>query len=185
MAVHSIFEFRDSNYVSIEGNVRQPGNIPWRENLSLKDVLLATGGISELGDSSTIEISSRIKNANVDKANHREARIFTINLNSENHNGQDVILKPYDLIIVKTLPGYGKQRTVLVLGEVKSPGRTALEKSGDKISDVLKRVGGFKASADSSSITIRRSIKSSLTIAETDRLMRVISGLIPLREAAE
>jgi protein involved in polysaccharide export with SLBB domain len=179
VAVHSIFEFQDSNYVSIEGNVRKPGSIPWRENLSLQDVLLSVGGISEFGDSSTIEISRRIKNANVDKANHSESRIFNINLTQKANNRQDVILQPYDLIIVKTLPGYSSQRTVLVLGEVKSPGRYGLEKSGDKISDVLKRVGGFKASADSSSITIRRSIKSSLTIAEREKLFQRILNINP------
>jgi len=179
VAVHSIFEFHDSNYVSIEGNVRKPGNIPWRENISLRDILLSAGGISEFGDSSTIEISRRIKNANVDKANHNESRIFNINLNQNSNSGQDVILQPYDLIIVKTLPGYSPQRTVLVLGDVKSPGRYGLQKSGDKISDVLKRVGGFKASADSSSITIRRSIKSNLTVAEREKLFQRILNISP------
>jgi protein involved in polysaccharide export with SLBB domain len=179
VAVHSIFEYRDTNYVSIEGNVRKPGNIPWRENLTLRDVLLSVGGISEFGDSSTIEISRRIKNADVDKANHNESKIFNINLAEKNNNTGDVILQPYDLIIVKTLPGYSSQRTVLVLGEVKSPGRYGLAKSGDKISDVLKRVGGFKASADSSSITIRRSIKSSLTIAEREKLFQRILNINP------
>lgn len=179
VAVHSIFEFQDTNFVSIEGNVRNPGNIPWRENLSLRDVLLSVGGISEFGDSSTIEISRRIKNANVDKANHNESRIFNINLAQKNNGGQDVILQPYDLIIVKTLPGYSNQRTVLVLGEVKSPGRYGLERSGDKISDVLKRVGGFKASADSSSITIRRSIKSSLSTSEREKLFQRVLNINP------
>ncbi|MGN6195909.1 MAG: SLBB domain-containing protein, partial [Ginsengibacter sp.] len=178
VAVHSIFEFQDSNYVSIEGNVRKPGNIPWRKNLTLRDVLLATGGISEFGDSSTIEISRRIKNANVDKANHTESRIFNLNLSVQT-NGEDVVLQPYDLIIVKALPGYSAQRTVLVLGEVKSPGRYGLQKSGDRISDVLKRVGGFKASADSSSITIRRSIKSNLTVAEREKLFQRILNINP------
>ena len=179
VAVHSIFEFTDSNYVSIEGNVRKPGSIPWRENLTLRDVLLSVGGISEFGDSSTIEISRRIKNVNVDKANHSESRIFNINLSKTGTEGQDVVLQPYDLIIVKTLPGYSSQRTVLVLGEVKSPGRYGLERSGDKISDVLKRVGGFKASADSSSITIRRSIKSSLSVTEREKLFQRILNINP------
>lgn len=179
VAVHSIFEFTDSNYVSIEGNVRKPGSIPWRENLTLRDVLLSVGGISEFGDSSTIEISRRIKNVNVDKANHSESRIFNINLTKTGTEGQDVVLQPYDLIIVKTLPGYSSQRTVLVLGEVKSPGRYGLERSGDKISDVLKRVGGFKASADSSSITIRRSIKSSLSVTEREKLFQRILNINP------
>jgi protein involved in polysaccharide export with SLBB domain len=178
VAVHSIFEFQDSNYVAIEGNVRKPGNIPWRQNLTLRDVLLGTGGISEFGDSSTIEISRRIKNANVDKANHTESRIFNINLTAQT-NGEDVILQPYDLIIVKALPGYSAQRTVLVLGEVKSPGRYGLQRSGDRISDVLNRVGGFKASADSSSITIRRSIKSNLTVAEREKLFQRILNINP------
>ncbi len=179
VAVHSIFEFNDKNSVSIEGNVRKPGLVPWRENLSLRDLLLAAGGISESGDSSTIEISRRMRNANVEKANHNESRIFNINLTNNNEHPEDVLLEPYDIIIVKTLPGYITQRTVLVLGEVKSPGRYGLQKSGDKISDILKRVGGFKASADSSSITIRRSIKSNLTVAEREKLFQRILNIDP------
>ncbi len=44
VAIHSIFEFQDSNYVTIEGNVRKPGNVPWRENFFLSDLLITAGG---------------------------------------------------------------------------------------------------------------------------------------------
>ncbi len=179
VSVHSIFEFNDSSYVSIEGNVRKPGLILWRKNMSLRDLLLTAGGISEFGDSSTIEISRRIRNANVGIANHDESRIFNINLANNNEHSEDVLLHPYDIVIVKTLPGYSPQRTVLVLGEVKSPGRYGLEKSGDRISDLLKRVGGFRASADSTSITIRRSVKSNLTTAEREKLFQRILNINP------
>jgi len=179
IAVHSIFEFQDSNYVTVEGNVRKPGMVPWRENIFLRDVLLSAGGVSQFGDSATIEISRRIRNANVDKANHNESRIFNIDLTGKNDAAQDVLLQPYDLVIVKSLPGYSPQRTVLVLGEVKSPGRYGLQKSGDRITDVLQRVGGFKASADSSSITIRRSIKSNLTASEREKVFQRILNINP------
>lgn len=179
VSVHSIFEFSDSSYVSIEGNVRKPGSIRWRKNISLRDVLLASGGISEFGDSSTIEISRRIRDANVEKANHNESRIFNINLNNNEEHSEDVLLQPYDLIVIKTLPGYNPQRTVLILGDVKSPGRYGLQKSGDRISDLLERTGGFKASADSSSITIRRYIKSTLTTAEREKLFQRILNIDP------
>jgi protein involved in polysaccharide export with SLBB domain len=179
VAIHSIFEFNDSSYVSVEGNVRKPGVIRWRENMSLRDLLLTVGGISEFGDSSTIELSRRLRNANVDKTNHNESRIFTINLADQNSHPEDVVLQPYDIIIVKTLPGYSAQRTVLILGDVKSPGRYGLQKSGDKIGDLINRVGGFKASADSSSITIRRNIKSSLTIVEREKLFQRILNINP------
>ena len=179
VAVHSIFEFTDSSYVSIEGNIRKPGPIQWRENLSLRDLLLSVGGISEFGDSSNIEITRRIRNANVDIANHNESRIFNVNLSNNNERPEDVLLEPYDIVIVKSLPGYSPQRTVLVLGEVKSPGRYGLQKSGDKISDVLERVGGFKASADSSSITIRRVVKSNLSTVEREKLFQRILNISP------
>ena len=179
VAVHSIFEFNDSSNVSIEGNVRKPGLILWRENMSLRDLLLTAGGISEFGDSSTIEISRRIRNADVGIANHNESQVFNIDLTSNNQHSEDVLLQPYDIVIVKTLPGYSPQRTVLVLGEVKSPGRYGLEKSADRISDVLQRVGGFKASADSTSITIRRSIKSNLTTTEREKLFQRILNINP------
>jgi protein involved in polysaccharide export with SLBB domain len=180
VAIHSIFEFQDSNYVSIEGNVRKSGIVGWLKNFSLRDLLLTAGGISEFGDSSNIEISRRIRNADINKADHNESEVFNIDLTDKNSSpGQDVLLQPYDIIVVKKLPGYTTQRTVLVLGDVKSPGRYALEKSGDKISDILKRAGGFKASADSSAITIRRSIKSDLTVEEREKLFQRILNINP------
>jgi len=175
--VHSIFDFTDKNYITVEGNVRRPGTIPWRENFTLHDLLLSVGGLTESGDSSNIEISRRIRNANINKVNHNESLVFDINLASDNDSLKKAYLQPYDIIIVKTLPGYTNQRSVLVLGEVKSPGRYSLEKSGERISDVIKRVGGFKASADSASITIRRSIKSNLTIQERENLFQRILNI--------
>ncbi len=177
--IHSIFDFRDNNYVTVEGNVRKPGEIPWRENFTLHDLLLSVGGLTESGDSTNIEISRRIRNANVDKANHNESSVFSIDLSDKNIQKNNVYLQPFDMVIVKTLPGYTIQRSVLVLGEVKSPGRFGLEKSGDRISDVLKRVGGFKASADSTSITIRRNIKSNLTIEEKEKLFQRVLNIDP------
>jgi len=177
IAIHSIFEFNDNYFVSIEGNIRNPGLVKWRENLSLRDLLLSSGGLTEFGDSSNIEISRRIKNVNVDEANHDETEIFKVNLASKNGQLKDVYLQPFDMVIIKTLPGYSTQRTVLVTGEVKSPGRYSLQKSGDKISDIIKRVGGFKASADSSAITIRRNAKSNLTVGEREKLFQRILNI--------
>lgn len=174
VAVHSIFEFNDVNYVSAEGNLRKPGRLQWRSNMTLKDALLEVGGISELGDSSNIEISRRIKNVNVEKLNHNETQLIHIDLSDNTVNPSDVQLQPYDIIMVKNMPGYVAQRSVLVLGEILSPGKYGLQKSGDKISDVFLRTGGFKASADSSSITIRRSVRSTLTLEEREQMFRRI-----------
>ena len=175
VAVHSLFEFQDSNYITVEGNVRIPDRVRWRKNLSLRDLLLASGGISESGDSTNIEISRRIRNANIDKVNHNETQVITVDLTSKDY--RDVILEPSDMVIVKKLPGYSTQRTVLILGAVESPGKYALENSEDKISNIVNRAGGFIASADSNSISIRRRIKSNLTKEEKEALFQRILNI--------
>ncbi len=177
--VHSIFDFNDKNYISVEGNVRKPGMVQWRENMTLHDLLLSVGGFTESGDSSNIEIARRIKDANITKANHSESELFNIDLTSQAEAQKSFYLQPFDMVIIKTLPGYSQQRSVLVLGEVRSPGRYGLEKSGDRISDVIERTGGFKASADSTSITIRRNIKSNLTIQEKEQLFQRVLNIDP------
>jgi protein involved in polysaccharide export with SLBB domain len=177
--IHSIADFADKNYITVEGNVRTPGVVQWRENFTLHDLLREVGGLTESGDSSNIEISRRIRNANINKANHNESQVFNIDLSNEDITSNNIKLEPFDMVIVKTLPGYIQQRSVVILGEVKSPGRYGLEKSGEKISDVIKRTGGFKASADSTSITIRRSTKSNLTVEEKQSLFQRILNINP------
>ncbi len=176
VAIHSIFDFKDNAYVVVQGEVRKPGNIVWRENLSLRDVILNARGINNFGDSTNIEISRRILRVNTNQLNHDESQVFSVNLKDpENH--EDVILQPYDIIFIKNKSGYTIQRSILVLGEVKSPGRYGLIKSGDRISDVINRTGGFKASADSSSLTIRRAVKNTLTTAEREKLFQRILNI--------
>ena len=149
----------------------------WRQNMSLQDLMLEAGGVKETGDSAIVEISRRLQTADVGTTNYAEAETFTMSITKDNNLTKDIILKPFDLVIVKNLPGFIPQRTVMVFGDVKIPGRYGLQKSGDRITDIIKRVGGFKASADSSSITIRRSIKSNLSITEREAIFQRLLNL--------
>jgi protein involved in polysaccharide export with SLBB domain len=177
--IHSVLDFSDSSNINVEGIVRHPGTIPWRKNLTLNDALMSVGGIAEGGDSSNIEITRRILNADVEKSNYIESKVLVINIGKNNIEAGDIPLSPYDLVIVKMKPGYSAQRTVLVTGEIKSPGRYGLELNQERLSDLLKRVGGFKASADSSTITIRRSNKSNLTTEEKEKLFQRVLNINP------
>jgi protein involved in polysaccharide export with SLBB domain len=58
---------------------------------------------------------------------------------------------------VYSLPGYEKQRTVKVEGEVLYPGYYTIRKKDEKISDIISRAGGLSASADADGGTLRRS----------------------------
>jgi protein involved in polysaccharide export with SLBB domain len=58
-------------------------------------------------------------------------------------------------------------------------GKYGLENSEEKISEIIQRTRGFKASADSSSITIRRISKSNLTKEEKANLFQRILNINP------
>ena len=63
--VHSIFEFIDKNFCFCRRQCEKaPGTVEWRGNLTLRDLLLSVGGLTESGDSTNIEISRRLNNAN-------------------------------------------------------------------------------------------------------------------------
>ena len=164
--INSIFDFKDNVHVNVDGNVKNPNLINWREGLTLRDVILLCGGLSELGDSNNIEVSRRIKNANVDQINHLETEKIATNL-SEN-----ISLQPYDYIIVKPIVGYVNQRSIIINGDVKLPGKYILQKSEERILDIINRAKGFRASADSSSITIRRKIKNNSSLKDREILFQ-------------
>lgn len=177
LVINSIFYYQDKSVVYTSGELRNPLDVPWRDNLTLKDVLFASGGITGAGDSSNIEISRRIKNANVEDADHSESTVLKVNLLQKVN--QDVVLQPYDLIIVRKKPGYIDQRAVLVEGEVLRPGRYTLERSSSSIRDIILKTGGFKASADSVSITIRRFNNTGLNQEERSNIIQRTLNINP------
>lgn len=165
--IYSQFDFKDKQFVTIQGKVRIAGLVTWRSNFTLRDLLLESGGVSESGDSSNIEISRRKKAADFSEIQYKETETYIIDISD---SFSDFQLQPYDIVTVKVIPGVISQRTVVVMGDVQVPGKYNLQKSGDRISDIIRRVGGFRPSADSSSLTIRRTRKSSMTIEEREVL---------------
>lgn len=171
--INSLFDFRDSLYVSLGGYVNLAKRVFWRENLSLFDAIMEAGGIRNPGDSNRIEISRRVLNVDVAQKNHAESQTLFRSLHD------NVALMPYDYIFVRNSPGFVDQRTILISGEVRFPGNYILEKSSERLSDLFRRCGGFKASADSISITVRRKSKSSLNRAERERLFQRLLDINP------
>ena len=178
VTIYSIFDLKTNAEVSIEGFVARPGKFRWAENLSLSDVILAAGGVTEAGDTANIEIARRIETIDYSKLNHIQTEILTIDL-SQSNGSTDVRLHPYDVINIRQRPGFLSQRTVFLEGMIVNPGRYTLKMSNEKIADVLKRAGGFRPNADTSALLIRRLSKKSQTQEERER---TFSKLLKIKE---
>jgi protein involved in polysaccharide export with SLBB domain len=169
VTIYSVFDLSNPINISIDGNVKRPGTYRWAQHLTLQDVLLTAGGLTEAGDNTNIEIARRINNINLSELNHIQTEIIVVDI-STNSTANDMVLQPYDAINIRQKVGYTKQRTILIDGMVISPGRYTLAMSGDKISDVIKRSGGFRANADTTALVIKRISKKGQTLDEREKV---------------
>jgi protein involved in polysaccharide export with SLBB domain len=176
--VYSIFDLENDASISIEGDVNRPGKYRWAENLTLRDMLLTAGGVTESGDTRNIEIARRIDNVNLTSLNHIQTEIINVNL-SDSLSITDIILKPFDVINIRQKPEFTKQRIVFVEGMVINPGRYTLQMSGDKISDVLQRAGGFRANADTTALIIKRISKRTQTPDDREKVFSKLLNIKP------
>jgi protein involved in polysaccharide export with SLBB domain len=169
ITIYSIFDLMNKNMVSVDGLVKKPGTYRWAENMTLRDVVLMAGGFTEGADMKNIEISRRIENIKLTQLNHVQTEIIMVDL-GDTIQQKDVVLNPFDAINIRQQAGYTNQRTVFVEGMVINPGRYTLKMSGDKISDLIKRAGGFTANADTTAIVIKRIAKRTQSVEERKKV---------------
>lgn len=135
-------DLRERYTVEIDGEVNQPGQYDYFENMRVQDLVLLANGYREGAARQKIEISRRLS-AGGDTISY--AVIKDISLD----NPQDLLfeLKPFDMVSVRRLPVYKEQIKVSVEGEVLYPGTYTLSGKNERLSDIINRAGGLKSSA--------------------------------------
>jgi protein involved in polysaccharide export with SLBB domain len=140
--VPSIYDLREEYYVLISGEVNRPGAFAFGENMKVGDLVLRAGGFKESATASQIEIARRVK----DDVSGKLAEIFHIDISRDlkiTGENADMILKPFDHVIIRRSPGFQRERLVSVEGEVFYPGEYAISNASERVSDLLKRAGGM------------------------------------------
>jgi len=155
--ISSIFELRDRYTVAINGEVRIPGIFAYADSMKVADLIIKAGGLAEGASTKRIEVARRIYNADEQSKTAHIANVFSVNVNGDLKPGDaDFTLQPFDVVSVYSLPGFEKQRTVKVEGEVLYPGVYTIKEKDEKISDLVKRAGGFTAFADVDGASLKR-----------------------------
>ncbi|EHQ24221.1 SLBB domain-containing protein [Mucilaginibacter paludis] len=155
--ISSIFDLRDNYTVTINGEVRKGGIFAYADSMSVEDLVIQAGGFTESASPKRIEVARRINYSDPNEKNSPIASVSIINVD-ENFklNSKPFVLHPFDVVSIYSLPGYQKQKTVKVEGEVLYPGSYTISSKNEKISDLLKRAGGLTASADVEGGTLKR-----------------------------
>lgn len=161
--VSSVSELRDSQFVSVTGEVRRNGNFKYAENMTLKDLVLVAGGFTDAAIPQRIQVGRRIKKDTFSVADVQISEILDINSANElDTKAGDIKLQPYDAVIVRRNPGFQQQVNVRVEGEVVFPGPYVLQNKNERVSDVIKRAGGLTLQAYEQGVFISRINKKSI-----------------------
>lgn len=157
VTITSIFDMRDEYKVSIQGEVREPGDFDYAKQMHLEDLIQMAGGFKEGATPTRIEISRRVKNSDANSASARTAEIFVVNVdqNLKLLNTQ-FILEPFDIVSVRNAEGYTVQRQVKLEGEVLYPGTYTINRKDERISDIIKRAGGLTTAAYAEGASLKR-----------------------------
>ena len=155
--------YKEEYFVTIQGEVRKPEKYPYFENQTVKDLIFAAGGFTDGSSVDRIEIASRIDLNKYDSKSNEIAQV--ININSEKEldlKGKDIKLKPWDIVTIRTKPGYKSQVRVRIEGEVLYPGYYVLASKDEKVSSLLSRSGGLTHLAFLKGVSISRINKTNI-----------------------
>lgn len=146
--VQSIFDLREEFTVSIEGEVQSPDDFPYAEGMTVEDLIYLADGFKETAAKSFVEVARRIVSPRDD--NRFTAELFNFPISSDltlDEVDANFVLEPFDLVVIRKSPYYQEQEVVEVEGEVLYPGKYVLNTKTERISDLIKRAGGFTEDA--------------------------------------
>jgi polysaccharide export outer membrane protein len=170
--VFSVSEFRPKRYVAINGAVRKSGQFPYREGMTIRDLVLLSGGL----DQSAYLNEAEVARLPEDRTGGVTARTFRVPLDSSyifergpdgkylgppglpapSGPNPDVVVQPYDNVLIMRQPNWELQRTAVVAGEVRYPGRYSLKTKTEKITDLIERAGGLTTDAYANGVVFYR-----------------------------
>jgi protein involved in polysaccharide export with SLBB domain len=157
VVISSIFDLRDQYYVSVLGEVRQPGYYDYRDSLTLQDAILQAGGFTDAAFPQRIEVARLIRRDSLTAQDVRASTIIEVkDITDISATHNNAYLQPSDVITVKRKPGFLAFQSVTVSGQLQYPGPYVLEKREERVSDLIRRAGGFTPEANLEGAYIKR-----------------------------
>ena len=172
VTVFSTTTFRPNRFITIAGAVRTPGQIPFRDGMTIRDAVLLADGLQEGASLNDAEVARLPENRAagvtavtqlvvLDSTYLFERRADGRFLGPPGVAGlpamaPEITLQPYDAVLIKRQPEWQLQQTVVVTGEVKFPGDYSLTNKTQRLSDIIAHAGGLTTSAYADGIVFVR-----------------------------
>lgn len=144
--VFSFLNREGCDSVFVYGEVKEPGGYELSSGMSLKNLILNSGGLTLPVHKLQAEISRLIPEAEADSA-----KVIPMNLEDAysrfGEEGDTFKLEDQDVVFIRVKPEWKKQRRVIVRGEVEKPGEYPILSEDERLSGLIKRAGGLEKTA--------------------------------------
>jgi protein involved in polysaccharide export with SLBB domain len=143
--------------VSINGKVKAPGRYPLEPAMRVSDLIRAGGSLEDSAYGGEAELTRY----EVFEGKARESALIPVNLDAIRRGDRiaDVELKPYDILVIKPTPLWDTPGSIILVGEVRFPGKYPIHR-GETLHSVLLRAGGFTDQAfEEGAVFIREELK--------------------------
>jgi protein involved in polysaccharide export with SLBB domain len=144
--ISSIFDLREDYTVTISGEILSGGTFPFRENMTIKDLIYMANGFTTKAAEYNIEVARRIVDDGMGRIKNQIADIYNLELTDEmafNNPATEFELKPFDQVFVRRSPSYVEQQSVTITGQVLYPGKYVIDSRDFTITDLVNKAGGI------------------------------------------
>ena len=133
--------------LTIDGEVIFPGTYEYAENMTIEDLILQAGGLTDAASTAKVDVSRQMRDPSATEAGMEISKTFSFSL-KDNYmvdGDRSFTLEPYDIVQVRMSPAFQTPIRVTVEGEVAFQGNYTMEQKNQRLSDVVKAAGGVVA----------------------------------------
>jgi len=139
--IFSTQNLKEKEVISIDGAVNSPQTIGFIEKVQIEDLIAIAGGFNSGADVDVIDISRRVPEGGFEIISKNIKRSSSANLQIDEN--EPFYLEPFDKVSVRYKKGFTVQKNVKIRGEVFYPGNYSIIQKDERISDLVKKAGGF------------------------------------------
>ena len=137
--IPTLAEHQNLRTLTITGEVIFPGTYEFADRMTIEDLILQAGGLTDRASTIKVDVSRRLRNPNAAEATMEIAKTFCFSLSDQT----DFTLEPYDIVQVRRSPVFQDPVRVIVEGEIAFQGNYTMEQKNQRLSDVVKSAGGI------------------------------------------
>ena len=143
--IPTMAEHQNLRTLTIDGEVIFPGVYEYAEKMTIEDLILQAGGLTDKASTAKVDVARRMIDPAATTSTMDIAKTFSFSINPgfEFDGDKSFTLEPFDVVSVRRSPVSAEPFTVRVEGEIAFQGSYTLQQKNQRLSDVVKEAGGI------------------------------------------